>query len=116
MRKIFLIFILSFLLNLIWENLHSYLYTSYMGQKITEAILLRASFVDAWIITMVAIPFFYIAFFIELYAMNTGRWLYNGYMPIIPLLNIGITPTIQLGLLGYLSYIIVSKITNRPTS
>ena len=104
-----------------------------MGQKITEAILLRASFVDAWIITMVAIPFFYIAFFkkrtwliiiigvlisifIELYAMNTGRWLYNGYMPIIPLLNIGITPTIQLGLLGYLSYIIVSKITNRPTS
>jgi len=51
MKKVSLIFILSFFLNLIWENLHSYFYTVYMGGEITETILLRASIADAIIIT-----------------------------------------------------------------
>lgn len=121
MKKIFLIFLLSFILNLIWENLHSLLYVGYMGGKITEFILLRASVADAVIITLISIPFVFIprlkrkswliifigvlvAIFIELWALNTGRWAYNGYMPIIPILGVGLTPAIQLGLLGYLSY------------
>ncbi|MDP4001725.1 MAG: hypothetical protein Q8P69_01620 [bacterium] len=121
MRKVFLIFLLSFILNVVWENLHSFLYVGYMGDKITEFILLRASVADAVIITLLSVPFMsvsslkakswliifigvLVAIFIELYALNTGRWAYNEYMPIIPILGIGLTPTIQLGLLGYLSY------------
>lgn len=121
MKKIFLIFILSFLLNFVWENLHSYLYVSYMDGKITEFILFRASLVDASIITILSLPFIYItrlrnknlfiipigvfiAIIIELYALNAGRWSYNEYMPIIPFLSVGLTPAIQLGLLGYFSY------------
>ena len=124
MKKIFFIFLLSFSFNLIWENLHFYLYTGYMGGTITEAILLRASVVDAIIITFLSFPFVFIAklrnkswliifagilisIFIELYALRTGRWAYNEYMPIIPILSVGLTPTIQLGLLGYLSYWLV---------
>ena len=124
MKKIFEIFFLSFFCNLIWENLHSYLYASYMGGIITEAILLRASLADAVIITLLSLPFVFIvklrnkslviifigiliAILIELYALRTGRWAYNEYMPIIPILFIGLTPTIQLGLLGYLSYRLV---------
>lgn len=126
MKKLFFIFLLSFVLNLVWENLHSYLYTSYMGGKITEYILLRASFFDAVIITFLSLPFVYIASFrkkgwliifigiliaiaVELYALHTGRWSYNEYMPIIPYLSVGLTPTIQLGFLGYISYRLVAE-------
>ena len=120
-QRTFLIFLVSFFLNLIWENLHSFLYAGYMGGKITEFILLRASVADAGIITLLSLLFMsvpslkrkswliifvgvLIAIFIELYALNTGRWAYNEYMPMIPILGVGLTPTIQLGLLGYLSY------------
>lgn len=129
MKKIFLIFVLSFILNFIWENLHSYLYVGYMGGEITEFILLRASVVDATIITLISLPFIFIprlkrkswliiligilvAIFIELHALETGRWAYNVYMPIIPILSVGLTPTIQLGILGYLSYRIVIRKRN----
>ncbi len=62
MKPLFSIFLLSFILNFIWENLHSYLYTGYMGGKITEIILLRASVIDALIITAISLPFIYFAF------------------------------------------------------
>ena len=124
MKKIFFIFLLSFSFNLIWENLHFYLYAGYMGGTITEAILLRASVVDAIIITFLSFPFVFIAklrnknwiiifigivvaILIELHALRTERWVYNEYMPIIPILFVGLTPTIQLGLFGYLSYWLV---------
>jgi len=126
MKKILLVFIFSFCLNLIWENLHSYLYVEYMGGRITEFILIRASLIDALIITVLVLPFMFIdalkkhswliilagilvAIFIEWYALGTGRWSYNEYMPIIPILSVGLTPTIQLGLLGYLSYRLIMR-------
>jgi len=103
-----------------------------MGGKITEFILFRASLVDAVIITIISLPFIYIAglslrekgsliiligilvsTLIELYAIHTGRWAYNEYMPIIPILGVGLTPAIQLGFIGYFSYIIAMK--NRKT-
>jgi|SRR3989344_6891325 len=126
MKKILSIFIVAFLLNFIWENAHSFLYTHYMGSRITEFILLRASVVDAIVITLIALPFLYIAklqdkswliivagiliaICIEWYALGAGRWVYNASMPIIPLLEVGLTPTIQLGLLGYFSYWLVMR-------
>jgi hypothetical protein len=126
MKKIFYIFLVSFFLNFIWENLHSLLYAGYQGGTITEFILFRASLGDAVMITLLALPFFFIsalkkrdwliivlgvlvAILIEWYALSSGRWAYNEYMPLIPFLNIGLTPTIQLGLLGYFSYRIVAR-------
>lgn len=125
MKKIFSIFILSFFLNLIWENLHSLLYAGYMGGKITESILLRASAGDAVIISFLVLPFLFapifkgkswliipagilISIYIELYALHEGRWAYNGHMPIVPIIGVGLTPAIQLGLLGYVSYRLVA--------
>ena len=120
MKRIFFIFLIAFVLNIVWENLHSVLYASYMGGKITELILLRASFADAVIITIIALPFifhpafkkiewliipigFVISIVIEYYALSAGRWAYNSLMPIVPLVKIGLTPMIQLGLLGFIS-------------
>jgi len=117
-KKLFLIFLIAFILNLVWENLHSFLYEHYMGGEITELILIKATFVDALIIIILSLPFvsfssiekydwlivplgFLVSLLIEWWALSMGRWAYNMYMPIIPFLETGITPSIQLGLLGY---------------
>ena len=126
MKKILYIFIISFILNLIWENLHVLLYDNYSGGQITQFILFRASIGDAIMISIIALPFIFLGFFkrnkwliipiglviaisIEIYALSVGRWAYNEFMPLIPLLKIGLTPTIQLALLGYLSLILNNK-------
>ena len=55
----------------------------------------------AWGIVVIG---FIVAISIEWYALATDRWAYNVYMPIIPFLSVGLTPTIQLALLGLLSF------------
>ena len=120
-RKIALIFLSAFLLNIIWENLHSNLYVHYQNGPVTQLVLLRATLFDAVFITLLGLLFFrfrYLrerllyafiigfiaAIIIEIYALKTGRWAYSDLMPIIPLLNTGLTPTIQLGILSYLIF------------
>jgi len=105
----------AFGLNMIWENIHSNLYVHYKGEEITELILFRAALFDAAVITLVG--FFVLKKYIrvwqalailalfaiglEWFALATGRWAYTDSMPIIPLLNTGLTPTIQLGLIAF---------------
>jgi len=98
------------------------------GGEITEFILLRAAVVDAVMITLIATPFIFwpalnrrswliiiagliVAIALERFALSTGRWAYNDLMPIIPLLATGLTPTIQLGLLGFLSFKLANKLS-----
>ncbi len=120
MKKFLSIFVISFILNLVWEYFHSFLYAHYMGGDITFLVLFEASLIDALIITILSVLFLkqsffqkhswiiifvgiLISIFIEWFALATGMWVYNSYMPILPFLGTGLTPTIQLGLLGYLS-------------
>src|SRR3989344_6177580 len=120
-NRYLIIFIIAFILNFIWENAHSFLYVHYQNQKITEFILLRAAIVDAVIITIMAVFFSLIPFLkkrkwlslvfgiliaigMEWYALSTGRWSYNSLMPIIPFINTGLTPTLQLGVLAYITF------------
>lgn len=126
MEQIVILFLVSFLLNVLWENLHSFLYTEYKGGPITQFILLRASAFDAFLITAVATPFLFstrlaeymwlfaiillcIAIVNEWYGLSTRRWRYNNKMPVIPFIKTGITPTIQLCVLGLLSYAIATS-------
>jgi len=125
MKKL-IIFISAFVLNLLWENLHAPFYASYKDGAITEQILIRAAFWDAVIVLIVAIVFLKISFLkrhlwlsffagalisvaIEYFALATGRWSYGQSMPIIPLLNIGLTPAIQLGLIAYGILLLMQK-------
>ena len=120
-RSLRTVFLSAFILNALYENAHAPLYAHYQGGAISEAVLLHATLVDVLIITLVAFPFLYfahlrrlawliipvgfaIAIGIELWALGTGRWAYGPLMPVIPLLGTGLTPTIQLGVLGYVSY------------
>ena len=123
-KKLFLIFALSFVLNFCWENVHSVLYISYQGAPITEFVLLRAALVDAIILTVLAVPFMqfpfwqrrkwlilplgiFLAIVIELWALRSGRWVYTTSMPLVPFLNVGLTPTIQFAILGYGIYVLL---------
>lgn len=117
MKRILAIFVVSFAFNFLWEHAHAPLYAAYQGGALTNYILLRAALGDAVIITTLGALFIYfptvgrrrwliwplglgVAIFIELLALHSGRWAYNSMMPIIPLLKIGLTPTIQLALTG----------------
>lgn len=121
MKRIIFVFVVAFILNLVWENLHSLLYDNYKEVQITELILLKATLGDAVMIVLMVLPFiflttfkkhswgivligFIVAISIEWYALATDRWAYNVYMPIVPFLSVGLTPTIQLALLGYISF------------
>ncbi|OHA57145.1 MAG: hypothetical protein A2114_02840 [Candidatus Vogelbacteria bacterium GWA1_51_14] len=128
MIRLIWIFVIAFGLNALWENFHSGLYVHYRGGEITEFILLRAAVVDAVMIALIAAPFIFwpalnrrswliiiagliVAVALERFALATGRWAYNDLMPIIPLLATGLTPTIQLGLLGFLSFKLANKLS-----
>ncbi len=126
MIRVLKIFLISFFLNFIWENFHAILYDNYMGGKITEWVLLRASLIDGLIISVISLPFLYFGFLktrewliipvgfvwaviMEWNALNLHKWAYNNLMPIIPILYVGLTPAIQLGLLGFISFKIIRK-------
>jgi hypothetical protein len=120
-KKISFIFVVALVLNFIWENMHAPLYGAYQGGQITEFILLRASLFDAFLISIILLPVIFspslknksvfivvvgviIATINEWYGLSTARWTYNGMMPIVPLLHIGLSPFVQLGVLGYVTY------------
>ena len=119
--RIVVVFILALVLNFVWECLHSFLYLNYRGGPITFFILFRASVFDAILTTVLYLLFlkvsflkkrlwlvllisFFVAIAIEAYALQTGRWMYNNLMPIVPLINLGLTPLIQLPILTYLTF------------
>lgn len=139
-RRIFLVFFWAFLLNLIWEHLHSALYVSYQGGAVTSTILLRAALFDAAVITLFACPFFLwelnsykscrsltptilfvgaltlFAILLEKWALATGRWVYADAMPLLPFVYVGLTPAIQLGLTGYLSITVLKRFSRKSAS
>jgi hypothetical protein len=119
------IFVIAFILNFIWEEFHSRLYVHYKGGKITHGVLAYASSFDAFVITIGAVLLAFVplfqdrlwlvllgllvfAFGLELFALGTNRWQYKDSMPIVPILNVGLSPTLQLAFLAYLSYILAA--------
>ncbi len=116
-KKLILVFILAFFLNWVWEILHSALYLNYRGGAITGFVLFRASLADAAILLILIFAArklklnkaFFVVFgglvisvAIEIWALQTGRWDYNSLMPIIPIIKTGLTPTVQLAVIGYI--------------
>ena len=132
MRNYLKLLFYAFFFNFLWENLHAPLYLHYRGEEISELILARAAAIDALIIFFLIFIsraqkisknrtmfiFFFglaVAIILEKWALATGRWAYGPSMPIIPILNIGLTPAIQLGLLGVVCFKLVFD-TKKPPS
>ena len=118
-KKIFILLISVFILNLIWEFLHFPLYICNLTISNNSLMILKVSLGDLLIISLI---FFFVslknksirwlnspskfdylvitflgivaAIFIELNALSIGRWSYKEVMPTI--FGIGFTPLIQL--------------------
>jgi hypothetical protein len=130
LRELLAIAGISFALNFVWEHVHSLLYVHYKGGPITNWILFHATLGDMVMLTTFALPFvfyswwhkrpwlivpigFVTAVLIEWYALGAGRWAYGEHMPIVPIVETGLTPTVQLALLGYITYrLVLSKYGN----
>jgi len=124
------ILIISFLINLLWEVLHSQLYTTCIKAPLKKFIplIIIASIKDGlWItffytlstyifantniLTNQAQLLFFIfatlsfSFIDEKFSLKTKRWEYTNKMPQI--LNIGISPLIELATTGTLTFLYV---------
>jgi hypothetical protein len=102
------------------------LYLHYKGGEITHLILLHASLADGlfitslfalvlflkrvWLFPVLAVS---LAISIEWWALESSRWVYSENMPIIPFLEIGLTPTLQLALTGTFAYVMSLKTYRR---
>lgn len=115
------ILIVSFILNIAWENANAPLYKWFIDYSNHFKMCFDASIWDAlliltmyflislilwnldWIESIKIKDFFLIivigliiTIIFEKYALDTWRWDYNEYMPIIPFLWIGLSPILQL--------------------
>lgn len=132
-----LLVVVSFALHLVWEFFHVRLYTDY-EHLTTLPIWLWATLGDAlytlgafalvsafkggheWLgrvgmrdcLALVAVGFF-LALFVEYKALAFGRWAYLPEMPIIPILNVGLTPVVQMSILLPLSVLVASLLYRR---
>jgi hypothetical protein len=111
-------FVLALVLNWAWEIAQNGLYLNYhQGGPVTSFVLFQAALGDAAIISililiaqifklnkslLVVLGGLIISVVLEIWALKTGRWAYNSLMPIIPVIKVGLTPTVQLAAIGYI--------------
>jgi len=121
MKKIFLATLVAFGLNFVWEVAQSFLYAPHyqgLGQLISvhfwaslgdivmvAGILSLAEIISRRIlknknkkVELLSIIFFgfLLAVVVEKYALANLLWAYNAWMPIVPLLKVGLTPVFQM--------------------
>ncbi|MDA1335222.1 MAG: hypothetical protein O2794_04440 [bacterium] len=113
--------------NVLWEQFHSRLYVHYKGGAITNRILTKAAFFDGFVtiiagtllyyvppfegrLWLVLLGLFIFAVGLEVFALITSRWQYKSSMPVLPILKVGLTPIVQLPLIGYIVFWLVETI------
>jgi hypothetical protein len=125
MKRILFVSVITFISNFFWEISQAFLYAPhFIGIGGLIKVHIRASLGDLLIVFLIllfdtivfkrifskrnfvmkryavmALLGFVLAVIIEKYALTTGRWSYNSLMPIIPLINVGLTPVLQMILL-----------------
>lgn len=124
-KRTIIIFLVGFFLNAVWEVLHSTLYVHYKGGPITSLVLLQATFVDGLIlaglfftahVSRVRPQYFLfaggvvIALGIEWWALGTSRWAYAQAMPLVPLVQTGLSPTVQLACTGLVALLVAKRL------
>ncbi len=121
MKRLASIIILTFFLNLVWEKLQMYFYSDTVRFSEHWERCLVASLGDVFLvgvifflqaiifqdghwfisgnitkwITLVALSII-VAIIVETWGLHTGRWAYHSRMPIVPLLEVGILPILQM--------------------
>lgn len=132
-RYIITLIAAALLLHLLWENAQAPLYAGYSSFSqhlpicsigaIGDVVITLLVFGLMWLIKKdiprtasdflaLAVIGFVIAVGIEWRALLFGRWSYTDAMPIIPWLNVGLTPIIQMTILLPLSFYL-AKLFNK---
>lgn len=134
-RFIFILVVTAFVLHFIWENSHVSLYGGYENLSPYLPITLWATLGDVFYTLLAflalslwkrsfewcgklgfrdyiapAIAGFGISLFVEYKALALERWFYLPSMPIIPILNVGLSPVVQMTLLLPLSFYLAGRI------
>ncbi len=129
------ILLVGFLTNLVWENAQAFLYEGYEGFYQHFIMCLIATVVDAVAILALYLIFagvlqdFYwvrhwnwksillimlagglLAILFEKWALSRGEWSYTEAMPVVPFLQVGLSPLLQLTILPVLTF---GSATNR---
>ena len=136
-KKLLYIVFFAFIVNLAWEVPHSLLYKTTTEMSVSEYVprILQASAGD---IVMILIIFAIISLYnnsvkwsilqkkniilsillgiivsvtFEIYALNTNKFAYLPSMPLIPLLNVGITPVLQMIVAPLIVFFLAEKIS-----
>jgi len=130
----FNIIALGFILNLVWENAQAPLFNGYQNFVQHFIPCFRATIGDAIIIFLFYefYSFWYknrdwiarmkigqivalmvigavLAVFMEWGALASGRWSYGEFMPVIPILGVGLLPVFQMVLLPPITFYVVAK-------
>ena len=135
MITLLLLFMIAYALNFVWESIHYPLYnckwplgscalvTSFRDAIIIVGIFLGGGLVFRdfyWPFSLtkkkIALFFivaFFIAYGIELQGLYLGKWEYNALMPIIPLLNVGVSPILQMLVAPLVAFFLVKKIMKK---
>ena len=131
------LFFIAYFLNLVWENVQKPLFTGFEAFWKSGLTCYSAAFGDALIIlgiyflialmrgkyywfrirtkdeiVLLLIFGFIVAVLFEKFALATGRWGYAASMPVVPFLNVGIIPILQMLILPFFSIKITNKIIN----
>lgn len=134
-NKIIALTIISFLLHLVWENAQAPLYGGYTSFTQHFFICLMGTFGDVLITLMVFIFIvvikkdafwiakqnggdyiasaflgLLIAIGIEQNALLLEKWVYSSVMPLLPYLQVGLTPVLQMVILLPLSFYLTAKL------
>lgn len=130
MIPLFEVFLISFLINLLWEVLHSQLYITCLKSPLKKFIplIIGASLKDGFWISLffvisvyifgnvnILTNLFQLAFFIfvalifafvdEKVSLRMKRWEYSRQMPTI--FGVGITPLLELSVTGILTFLYI---------
>lgn len=117
--------VIAFLLHIVWENAQASLFAGYQFflqhfpmcfvGTIGDVLITLLVLAFIWLLKedrpktiadflALAIIGFIVAVAIEQHALLVGKWSYEAAMPIIPVLEVGLTPIIQMTLLLPLSF------------
>lgn len=131
---ILIVFVVAVILNIVWELAQLYLYNNAVYNIAHISFCALASIADAIMITLMYLLFAAVlknalwirsvkwyqililvvvgatgAILSEKRHLNIGTWDYSYWMPIIPIVKVGLSPVLQFMLLPTLSYILSLK-------
>lgn len=137
-RTLAILTVTSFVLHLIWESWHVQLYTGYGDWSLGIPVVALATIGDVlytlgafalvcgfkktvdWMADATYSDYFglvtlgfLIALFVEYKGLALDKWQYLPEMPIIPILQVGLSPILQMALLLPLSVFIVSRFVRK---